>query len=562
MNSPSKKRALYLEDDSAWVSDVREILTDIEILPAKTVPEALEIAATQEPEVALVDLGIGGDPEAGLLAVRQLRSRYPTIGILVLTARQDPPSVKQALQLGANEFILKPDINAELKNAVERLLHRPLHYTQAGVKLATLELSNFKGWVGPHRLELGQVNLFLGSNSSGKSSILQSLLLLKQTAESSDQSLPLQVGGPHARHVDLGSFYDIVSAHDLEKSVGLAVSWRSPVHPDRLSLEVEVHAPRGRQRTRRFEFRHGAHKYGMASQGGGYSVFAYATGQQHAGFTSRSPVKCYGFPAEALIQVPAEAVEVMRDLQHSFESLMDKVFYLGPLRERPAREYFWTGDRPSAVGARGDRAVEALLALHRDENDTANADTQRDATQLVASQLSQLGLARDFRLHQVTPRQFEVRLITSEGSAEVGLADVGFGLSQVLPILILGLYAPEGSIILVEQPELHLHPAAQASLGDILLEVARKRRLQFLIETHSEHLLTRLQRRVAEEAWPPEELRLYVCEKGSAGSKLSSLQLNTFGEISNWPEAFFGDILEDSSAISRMAMRRKFQSSS
>lgn len=88
------------------------------------------------------------------------------------------------------------------------------------------------------------------------------------------------------------------------------------------------------------------------------------------------------------------------------------------------------------------------------------------------------------------------------------LPDVGFGISQVLPVLVQCFYAPEGSIILIEQPEIHLHPNAQSTLADVMIDVINSkengtdRDIQLVIETHSEHFLRRLQRRIAEDMVP------------------------------------------------------------
>ena len=89
------------------------------------------------------------------------------------------------------------------------------------------------------------------------------------------------------------------------------------------------------------------------------------------------------------------------------------------------------------------------------------------------------------------------------------LPDIGFGISQVLPVLVQCDYAPEGSIILIDQPEVHLHPYAQSALADVMIDVIKKRNIQLVIETHSEHFLRRLQRRIAEEKLSQDQVSAY-----------------------------------------------------
>ena len=142
------------------------------------------------------------------------------------------------------------------------------------------------------------------------------------------------------------------------------------------------------------------------------------------------------------------------------------------------------------------------------------------------------------------------------------MTDVGFGVSQVLPVLTMLLSAPEGSIILLEQPELHLHPNAQAALADLLLDVAEKRNLQLIVESHSEHIVRRLQRRIAESEHAyakPEKIRMYYCEPGENGSTVNEVKLDRFGQITDWPKRFLGDISGDIHSMAKAAIQRRRQ---
>ena len=137
------------------------------------------------------------------------------------------------------------------------------------------------------------------------------------------------------------------------------------------------------------------------------------------------------------------------------------------------------------------------------------------------------------------------------------LTDVGFGASQVLPALVLLYYVPEGSIVLLEHPEIHLHPSAQSGLADVILAAAGDRKVQVIVESHSEHLLRRLQLRVAEGLAAPEDVKLYFTSMTEGAATLSDLELNEWGEIRNWPDNFFGDELGEISAIRIAGLERK-----
>ena len=142
---------------------------------------------------------------------------------------------------------------------------------------------------------------------------------------------------------------------------------------------------------------------------------------------------------------------------------------------------------------------------------------------------------------------------------EVLLTDVGFGLSQVLPVLVLCFYVPGGrSTVILEQPDIHLHPSAQADLADVFIDAWKNNDVQILFESHSEHLLRRLQRRIAEQDIDQKDVGLYFCSMNESGeSSLSQLELDQYGNISNWPKDFFGDQFGEIAAMSEAALGRQ-----
>ena len=147
--------------------------------------------------------------------------------------------------------------------------------------------------------------------------------------------------------------------------------------------------------------------------------------------------------------------------------------------------------------------------------------------------------------------------MTQPGASEVLLTDVGFGISQVLPVITLLQYVPEGSTVILEQPEIHLHPLApKASLADVIIQAAMHRRVQVILESHSEHLLLRLQRRVAEESISAEDVKLYFCNAPQGSSVLTPLELDLFGRIRNWPDLFMGDAFTEAAEAELARLKR------
>ena len=152
---------------------------------------------------------------------------------------------------------------------------------------------------------------------------------------------------------------------------------------------------------------------------------------------------------------------------------------------------------------------------------------------------------------------YELRVTVSGGTAQVSVPDVGFGVSQVLPVLVQVFYAPRRSAVILEQPEIHLHPAAQSELGDVLIAAVKDNGVQLLVESHSEHLLRRLQRRIAEGEVSHEDVALYFVETHRGQSEIHKLMVDTYGNITNWPRDFFGDEIGDLSAMTEAAIERR-----
>ena len=145
--------------------------------------------------------------------------------------------------------------------------------------------------------------------------------------------------------------------------------------------------------------------------------------------------------------------------------------------------------------------------------------------------LKEMGLITSFSVAEIAKGSniYQAKVEVDKGSPEVLLTDVGFGVSQVLPVIVLLNHVPEGSTVILEQPEIHLHPEVQSGLADAIIGIAETRDLQVIVESHSEHLLRRLQRRVADETISADLVRLYFVSQESGEARLDGHrpELNT-----------------------------------
>ena len=449
--------------------------------------------------------------------------------------------------------------------------------------LKRLKLENFKAWREAD-LTFGKVTGFFGANSAGKSSLLHLLLLLKQTRNATDRGIVLDFGG-RAEMVNLGTFTDVVHEHDEDRAIRWLLEWtlpkplkiRDPMAPsagtlfegDALQTRYDVGFTNGRLWPRELAYRFNDADFVLRQKTQQPSEFALVADSTKFSFLRNQgrawplpqPVKTHLFPSQA--RQYFQNTDFLGDFELAYENLMDSVYYLGPLREYPQRDYRWAGSSPQDVGQRGERTVDAILAA------TARGEMRslgyrkwgKQFQEMIAHWLRELRLIQDFRLESIAEgaNVYRAKIKTSGSTATTSLTDVGFGISQVLPVLVLLYYVPERSTVLMEQPEIHLHPAVQSGLADVMLNVAEARNVQVIVESHSEHFMRRLQRRVAEGTASAEDVKLYFVSSIRGRARASDLLLNEWGEIENWPDKFFGDEMGEIAAITEASLKRRMK---
>ena len=449
--------------------------------------------------------------------------------------------------------------------------------------ITKLRLENFKSWKDTGDIALKPITGFFGPNSSGKTSLFQALLLMKQSAEILYHGTMFHFGNEKTP-VDLGDFRSVVHGHDTERTIKLSVGWKSdldfeiPDHyaggtvsrGDEIGIEVELRdtsSPSGSSILHEMAYQiAGRRKFGVQRQNDPltYKILAIGPTFQDSRMLGKDnvslhPLSFCGFPFGADIPTPYQ--NFLSNLEYAMRLLLRNLHYLGPLRAFPQRLYVWSGASPPDVGRIGEYAVDAMLSSRELTHFVENGLDSRyqSIDEQIAVWLKRLGLVHDFRVDVLAEdrRVFEVKVRKSPQSAEVLLTDIGFGVSQLLPVLALCFYAPQNSTVILEQPDIHLHPSVQAGLADVFIDACKSRDVQILFESHSEHLLRRLQRRIAEGEIQEDDVGLYFCSTDDSGSsKISQLKFDQFGNISNWPKDFFGDQFGEIAAMSEAALKR------
>lgn len=220
-----------------------------------------------------------------------------------------------------------------------------------------------------------------------------------------------------------------------------------------------------------------------------------------------------------------------------FRQRLGEIAHLGPLRRAPERYTTLTGRASGGVGQEGEQTLQRLAG-------------DQYLLGVVNGWLERLQVPYTLAVRRIRDKTFGdlllVTLTDRRNGVSVSPRDVGFGISQVLPIVVEVLSG--ASKVCVEQPELHLHPRLQAELADLFLDqVQTDTRKQFLIETHSEALMLRIQRRIREGVLAPDDVSvLYVDPEGGTATTVKRLRLDRLGRfIDEWPGGFFEERLNE-----------------
>jgi predicted ATPase len=357
--------------------------------------------------------------------------------------------------------------------------------------LKRLTIENFKAFQ-KCVLDLVPLTFFIGENSAGKSSLLQALLLLKQTLESPSGGGRLNLD---SHYVQFHQFREMVFGMPPDEAI---VGFELDFEQFRLSFKV-----------------------GAKNQEQDLTLLEMQLNEE--------PLSIQTLPE----QLPILAYLMTTDMKCYVELL--KIFnglgYLQPVRPFPQRYYHLRGIKPDWIGIQAENLADFL------ENFPAVKRQVRDWFVKTAK------MARDVKMKGDRQRgQTEILVTETTTGLEIDISRLGFGYSQILPIVV-ATFTPK-NLLIFEAPEIHLNPSLHGALADLFIDSAKKGK-QILVETHSESLIYRVQRRIAEGKIAADEVAIYFVRRGAKGSIAERLTVTDDGEISDWPDGFFDAKMQD-----------------
>ena len=240
--------------------------------------------------------------------------------------------------------------------------------------------------------------------------------------------------------------------------------------------------------------------------------------------------------------------EIVARLCSPFPQFLESLVYLGPLRSHPERHYEFSGDTTDYVGQSGEHLPSILFQ-------------RPELVEPINKYLERLNMKYRLKLDKLqyedaSPSNvFSLRLVDTRTGIDASIRDVGFGIGQVLPIVVQSRLS-EKKTLLIEQPEIHLHPAHQAELGDMFIRFALEQKNTLLLETHSENLILRILRRIREttdnelpEDLPPirpEDVAVLYVQPGEMGAQVIEIPVTEDGDFARpWPQGFFEESVKE-----------------
>jgi AAA domain, putative AbiEii toxin, Type IV TA system len=437
--------------------------------------------------------------------------------------------------------------------------------------ITRLRLADFKAF-HELNLELRPVTVLLGENSTGKSSIIAALRLLAQTESGFDSRVPLLLKGDLG---DFGTYRDVVYGNHRGRPFKLELSCEDPDEPAlayQLSLEFKYRTVRRELVLRQVsvsELRPARHLITVTYSFDASRYLITRLGNRNIPAAQRAraaenlrmfhflPMLSPTFRPTRGRQRLLEGILPERQARDIDRAIDEAVFfirddlggldYISAMRMAPERTYPQTGEVRSRIGANGENWISILA---RELN--ASARSRSRILPELRRWLRASGLASDVAVRWASDRYFELELRHPISGEWENIADVGQANSQVLPVLVGGLRLGPRATYLVEEPEIHLHPRAQAELGDFFVHLYN-RGVWSIVETHSEYLLLRLQQHIADGALDPKDILFYYVSAVRRGKRVQRLTLDSNARfVDPIPGGFFPERLEEAKKLARL----------
>ncbi|MDR2272073.1 MAG: DUF3696 domain-containing protein [Sphingobacterium sp.] len=397
--------------------------------------------------------------------------------------------------------------------------------------LIRLSIENYKAFQKKQTIEIKPITLLIGKNSSGKSSIAKLFTLLENSL-SGNISEPLLLEN---NNVSLGGeFRDLAFRRLPTTPIIFTLQFAM------CEIEVAVLLEKSDYEVRILNWNYVSDNFNLKLSYSPSSGYTDETGQTY-------DCEFGGF-------IPKKMILNGKDLAPSLLSTIPTldVDYIGPFRILPDRQFHLIGKMEyNKTGVKGEFAYPIL---------GISQFLKKDLHTTVGKWYKENFNGWELKV-EASSRPF-IEILLEKNDTSVNIVDVGQGMNQALPLVVRANISKQNSIIVLEQPELHLHPAAHADLAELFAKSAVQKKQTFIIETHAENFILRLRKLIVENDFglTKDDVIIYFvddCESG--GQEINEITINAEGDLSDWPDNVFNENVEEIIQIKNAVRRKKEQ---
>jgi predicted ATPase len=444
----------------------------------------------------------------------------------------------------------------------------------------SIELNNFKAFQQSGIVDMKKINILVGPNSSGKSSFIKSLLTLKNTMDSKDEEIVLDLNR------EIGTFKTIVFNNEINNKMVYSINFENKSTLTREDFRkiasrlimfkitnnytqeksdnynIDQILSKLMERSREFIVDNIKIEFNLTSLDRVFvenfhinftnGDFAYIYKKENNYYINlknediniSNIIKPYKFyfkidedKLDCLEENQLEMIAILEfildDIENRLSKFTDKLIYMEPLRNKIDRvEYVTNLKTVNTVGSKGENILTALLGINKMEKKTTK--------DRINYWIRDFDLGENFEVQKLGDDNYSILIKNKYTGVYNNILDVGVGTSQLLPIIIESVNSEDGSTLIIEEPETHIHPNAQSKLADLIVDCAEKQEKRFIIETHSIFLITQLQILVAQGKIAADDVKVYYFLQDQDGSRVMDMKLTRRGQFQeDWPSGFF-----------------------
>ena len=426
------------------------------------------------------------------------------------------------------------------------------------MRLEKLEIENFKCFKSKKAFDFSRITILTGANSSGKSTVMQAVLGAVQT-----DGFPFYYS-PNGKYVNLGDFNEIISANNLENfffainiieskdSYPIQTTWKQDSINflpclDKIKIETDkqtVEAYLIDENLVKFEFSFFEQFDIDLDFENIKKIFdTYHVAYNNDKVNNKFDIALALEDLEVFIfdiidtkdyRISVFGKKVLRYLSLIRLSLIQEPYnninYIGPYRNAPLRTYLEKNKLDFKVGTEGEGYIDQIVEWEKRSNGKIKK---------LVGVLKELDLIEDIKVNRLSGGRFELLVQAKNSKILTSLTNVGFGVSQFLPIIVADLQLSDNSTLFLAEPEIHLHPSIQSKFGEYIVNQVNTTEKNYVIETHSEYFLNRIRLAIVKGELKKEDVKVYFLENNGDDTEVFDIDFTKTGAIKNAPDNFF-----------------------